>query len=70
LYLPYLYFDESLGAGDFGLRNVVDEHVFDGAFAIFDVYSVAIKSVLVLVRELAFWCISYLPIARMVAILS
>jgi len=31
------HFDESLGAGDFGPGDVVDEHVFDGAFATFDV---------------------------------
>ena len=30
-------FDEGLRAGDLGLGDVVDEHVFDGAFAGFDV---------------------------------
>ena len=31
------YFDESLGASDLGPGDVVDEHAFDGAFAIFDI---------------------------------
>jgi hypothetical protein len=31
------HFDEGLRAGDLGLGDVVDEHVGDGAFAIFDV---------------------------------
>jgi hypothetical protein len=31
------HFDEGLRAGDLGLGDVVDEHVGDGAFTIFDV---------------------------------
>lgn len=37
------HLDESLGAADFGLGDVVDEHVSDGAFAIFDVWVVQVR---------------------------
>ena len=39
------YFDESLGAGDFGTGDVVDEHVFDRAFATLDICGLEVRSV-------------------------
>lgn len=64
------YFDESLGAGDFGAGDVVDEHVFDGAFAVFDVCCLEVKLVIVVELVSCCFCSRYAPIALMVAILS
>ena len=48
------HFNESLGAGDFGPGDVVDEHVVDGAFAAFDVYDLGVRSIAVVITELIF----------------
>lgn len=41
------HFDESLSAGDFGPGDVVDEHVFDGAFATLDVCCLKVRLIVV-----------------------
>lgn len=67
------YFDESLGAGDLGPGDVVDEHVFDGAFTGFDVCDLEVRLVVVVVGGMAFVSLAtcrYAPIALMVAILN
>ena len=61
------YFDEGLGAGNFGAGDVVDEHVFDGPFATFDVCCFEVRLIVVV---FCFFCFRYAPIALMVAILS
>ena len=60
-----------MGAGDLGPGYVVDEHVFDGAFATLDIWNIEVRLVVVVVVELVFGSLlRYAPIALIVAILE